>query len=151
MQYLQISFCLPFLKWAKSLLEFSLEHPRWIILWHSDYSKLLLELMVCLSHLMHFSLLIGTSCQLLRFDIFCLMLCNLKLINFMCIAQLESIWPISQILIITYIHTENISHAKPKYTDQQKHSWTYVHIYTKANMLFRFQTYINIVSKVQVR
>ena len=151
MQYLQINFCLPFLKWAKSLLVFSLERPRWIILWRSEYSKLLLEFILHLSHLMHFSLLIGTSCQLLEFDVLCSMLCNLKLINFMCIAQLESIWPIFKILIIKYTHTENISHTKPKYADQQKHSWTYVHIYTKANMLFRFQTYINTVSKVQVR
>ena len=38
--------------------------------------------------------------QLFEFDVLCSMLCNLKLINFMCIAQLESVWPIFKILNI---------------------------------------------------
>ena len=69
-----------------------------------------------------FNTLFITHWRQLGFDVFCLMLCNMKFINFMCITQLNSIWPVSKMLIITYIHTENISHTKPKYTDQQKHS-----------------------------
>ena len=49
----------------KSLLTLSLEDLRWIILWHPEHSRLLLDLMGSFSHFMHFLLIIADSWGLL--------------------------------------------------------------------------------------
>lgn len=47
-----------------------------------------------------------THWRQLGFDVLCLMLCNIdmKFISFMYIAQLNSVWPVSKMLIIMYIY-----------------------------------------------